>query len=528
MFEYLIINATIADGSGSPLYNADVAVNGDKIEAIGNFSSMEAAKIIDAQDPFLCPGFIDIHTHSDFSLLTDNRAQTALHQGVTSEIVGQCGYSCAPNCSLENLKTMLGYDNSIEISWDSVQGYFDLLEKNRTAINVGAMTGHGSTRKMVIPGGCGTLDDDQLSHFCDILDTALSQGSKGLSVGLEYEPGIYSSTKELTKLCEVVAEHNGVFAAHVRNRDLHYDMGFSEVLGIARRTGVCLEISHISPKFGAPEDAARHAVDMIERCQDSGVEVGMDIIPDNWGPTFMVSALPPWAFEGGLSKTMVRLGNKKQRQLMKEGPSEIWQLVLQKRWDLIRLVNVPGRSELSGKTMHEVGEILGCDPHDAMFDLLLEAGDEMANIFWAGYNFAENFQRELIKRPYCGLISDAQSVANDGPLAGYRGARSVYGWVPLFFEKYVLGDNALFSMAEGVRRLTGLAAQRLRIKDRGFIRPGFKADITLVNPERIKCNASFENPCVYPDGFEYVMVNGSLAINKGQYQGSLGGQTIRH
>ncbi len=528
MFDTLITNATIADGTGSSLYMADVAVIGDKIEAIGNFSSMETAKHIDAEGLVLCPGFIDMHTHSDLSLLNDNRAQTALRQGVTTEIVGQCGFSCTPNSSIENLKSMLGYDDSIEISWNSVEDYFNTLDKKKLAINVAGMTGHGTTRKMVIPGGSGTLNGNQLTRFCEILDTALSQGSKGLSVGLEYEPGIFSSTKELTKLCEVVAKHDAVFAAHVRNRDLHYDMGFSEVLGVARRTGACLEISHVSPKFGAPDDAARHTVEMINRCRRSGIEVGMDIIPDNWGPTFMVSVLPPWAFSGGLSETMVRLGDKKQRQLMKESPSDIWQLVLQKRWDLIRLLNVPGTPELSGKSMKEIGEIFGCDPHDAVFDLLLEAGDDMSNIFWAGYNFSENFQRELLEQPYCGLISDAQTVANDGILSSYRGARSVYGWVPLFFEKYVLGDDALLSIAEGVRRLTGLAAQRFRIKDRGFIRPELKADITLLNPDRIKCKASFGDPCVYPEGFEYVMVNGVLSLVKGQYNGSLAGKTIRH
>lgn len=526
MIDVLIKNGLVIDGEGGAPFHADVAITGGIIATVGDIGAEGASLVIDAAGKMVCPGFIDMHTHSDFTLLVDGRAMSSLHQGVTTEVVGQCGYSCAPCTCAEDLVGVLGYQPGVEVDWRSAGDYLARLERQGVGVNVASLVGHGQLRRCVIPAGRGKASEAQLEAMCALLDTCMQEGFYGLSLGLEYEPGIHADTRELVALARVVAARGGILAAHVRNRDVHYDMAFSEVLSVARITGVRLQISHISPKFGAPDDAVANSLAMVDRLNAKGGKVAFDLIPDNWGPTLMSSVLPIWAHVGGVEATLKHLADPEARERMKASPNPIWQLVLQKRWDLIALFYSPGHPDLVGKTMAEIGEILHCDPHDAAFDLLLAAGEEMSRVIWAGWNFEESMQRELLAHPLCGVISDAQTVAPDGPLAGNTGAPTVYGWVGQFFDRYVK-QGGLFSWEEAVRRITSLPADRMGMTDRGRLHPGLKADITVVDPKAIACRATLREPNRYPDGISHVLVNGKLAVCEGTRAGGLYGQVIR-
>ncbi|WP_300674505.1 amidohydrolase family protein [Desulfoluna sp.] len=527
MIDVLIKNGVVVDGEGGSSFKADVAITGGLISTVGDIGSAEAALIIDAAGKMVCPGFIDLHTHSDFTFLVDGRAMSSIHQGVTTEVIGQCGYSCAPCSCADDLKGILGYQPGVDVDWRSAGDYLARLEKEGVGVNVAALAGHGSLRRCVIPEGRGRATAEQLEAMCALLDTCLQEGFHGLSLGLEYEPGIHADTQELVALARVVAAHDGILSAHVRNRDVHYDMAFSEVISVARITGVRLQISHLSPKFGAPVDAVANSLSMIDRLNASGGEVAFDLIPDNWGPTLMASVLPTWAHVGGIDATLRYLADPEARQKMKASPNPIWQLVLQKRWDLITLFYSPDHPELVGKTMAEIGEALACDPHDAVFDLLLAAGEGMSRVIWAGWNFDESMQQELLAHPLCGVISDAQTVAPDGPLAGNTGAPTVYGWVGQFFDRYVKKEG-LFSWEEAVRRITSLPADRMKMTDRGRLHPGLKADITVMDPDTIACRATLHAPNRYPDGISHVFVNGKLVVSEGKRVGGNYGQVIGH
>ncbi|VFQ44734.1 N-acyl-D-amino-acid deacylase family protein [Desulfoluna butyratoxydans] len=527
MIDVLIKNGVVIDGEGGASFKADVAVKDGLISTVGRIEGDRAALIIDARGQMVCPGFIDLHTHSDFTFLVDGRAQSSLHQGVTTEVVGQCGYSCAPCTNASDLKGLLGYQPGVAVDWRSAGEYLDRLKRGGVGVNVAALVGHGSLRRCVIPEGRGQATDEQLQAMCALLDDSMAQGFHGLSLGLEYEPGIHADTRELVALARVVADRGGILSAHVRNRDVHYDMAFSEVLSVARITGVRLQISHISPKFGAPDDAVANSLAMIDRLNATGGDVAFDLIPDNWGPTLMASVLPSWAHVGGIEATLGYLSDPEARAKMKVSPNPIWQLVLQKRWDLITLFFSPTHPELVGKTMAEIGTILGCDPHDAAFDLLRASGQEMAQVIWAGWNFDESMQRELLAHRLCGVISDAQTVAPDGPLSGNTGAPTVYGWVGQFFQRYVK-QAGLLSWEEAVRRITSLPADRMRMTDRGRIHPGLKADITVMSPETIACRATLHEPNRYPDGISHVLVNGEVVIEGGKRVTGNHGRVIRH
>lgn len=516
MFEILITNAKIVDGTGASPYLADIAVKGDKIDAIGNLASLPAKDIIDASGKIVTPGFIDMHTHSDFTLLLDPRAESAIRQGVTSEVVGQCGFGATPLPDKSIVKNLFGYHPAVEPTWDSPLSYFNTIEKASPAVNMGALVGHAPLRYAAIKGGQGSADQKAIDHMCNNLDEALKIGYFGLSIGLEYEPGIHATTEELLALAKVVAKHDGIFACHVRNRDVYYDMAFSEVISIARQTGVRLQISHISPKYGAPEDAVKNTIDMIERCNRSGARVGFDIIPDNFGPTIMASVLPDWVLEGGIDGALRHLAKESSRVMIKKNPGKIWRLVTDKRWERIYLVNGLEKSSMIGKTIEEIAKENGIkDPFDAILDMLLNAGRDMFAITWAGWNFDENMQKQILSHDLCGVISDARTVAPDGILGSQTGAPSVYGWIPQFFERYVINEKIL-RLETAVHKLTGLPALRHKIDNRGLLRPGLMADITILDLETIKCMATLKDSRCFPLGIETVIVNGAITLNNSE------------
>lgn len=526
MFKTLIKNGTIVDGTGSSSYHADIGISGGIIKAIGDFSSLTSPTVIDAQGLIVCPGFIDIHTHSDFTLISDPRAMSAIHQGVTCEVIGQCGFGAAPLKEKATAKKLFGYHPSVTPSWDSFASYLSTLSLAGPAVNVASLVGHAVLRYAAIPGGQGKASQSAIEQMCAMLEDALTHGYWGLSIGLEYEPGIHATTDELLALAKVVAKHDGLMACHVRNRDLYYDMAFAEVISIARQTGVKLQISHISPKYGAPADAVKNTLTMIEQCNAQGGRVGFDIIPDNWGPTTMASILPDWMYEDGIEGALEQLNSKELRAKAKQRPNPIWRLVLDKRWDLIRLVSWTGESSMVGKTIEEIANDRSVeDPHDAVFDLLLEAGKDMFSVTWAGWNFAEEDQKQLLVHELCGIISDAQTVAPDGPLREKAGAPSVYGWVAQFIERYVKEDP-LLTLEQAVHKITGLPASRMGFKDRGLIRPGQRADLTIFDLESMHCNATLAESRLFPSGLHHVLVNGDLTLTHSKLTGVRAGMVV--
>ena len=516
MLDLMIKNGTIVDGTGHAPYAGDIGITGDRISVIGDLAGDQAHEVIDASGLIVAPGFVDIHTHSDFTLLVDPRAESQIHQGVTLELVGQCGHSLAPINGPEDLGgAIFGLHPSVEITWKTFDDYLGRLEKAKPGLNVGALVGHGPLRLMVMQGAPrpGTLDE--IDRMARLLDEALEQGGFGFSTGLEYQPGKEARTDELAALCRVAAEHGGFYATHVRNRDIYYDLAFAEAISTARNSGVRLQISHINPKFGRPDSAMSHTLRMIDRARCDGVAVGFDLMTGNWNHTALGAFLPSWAFEGGLAGVLDLLTSPEGRRRLKYDPQPIWQAVPRGEWDRIRLFTSEVHPEYIGQTMTEIARNRGADPHDTVFDLLLEEGEGAARLLVVGDNFSEEDIELALTDPCCGIISDTAAIAPDGPYAGLKMAPLTYNWIPHFFQNFVR-ERKLLSLEEGVRRVTSLPAGTIGLSDRGVLRAGAKADVTIFNFETIRDNATIEDPNQFPTGIEHVVVNGRPTIQNGK------------
>ena len=526
----VIEHASLYDGSGRALRAADVFIADDRIAdiaAAGALGALACDERIDGAGLALCPGFIDLHTHSDATLLADGGADNELLQGVTTEVIGNCGYSCAPLARPDDIRRLaLGTQRGFEVDWTDFDGYLTRLQSARPGTNVAALVGHGALRCCAMCGAPRVASTDEVLEMQRLLSASLDAGAFGFSSGLEYAPGSSATVDEIESLCKIAAQRGALYTTHVRNRDLRYASGVGEALDAARRSGVRTQISHLQPKFGAPAHAAAHCLEMIAQARADSADVGYDIIPHTWGPTMMASVLPAWAFEGGVGELLRRLGDPSLRGALKRNPQPLWQLVVQRRWDDIVLFHCESAPDLIGLTMAEIGRRRNTDPHDAALDLLRDEGDALLSASWAGHNFTETDVALLLQADGAGVISDAVSSASNGPVGELRWSPSSHGWAARFLQHYVR-EGGLMSREEAVYRLTGLPAQRLGLRDRGCIRTGAMADLVLLNFDALEDRSDVAHPNRSPAGIRHVMVNGEWAVRDGLRTNVRAGQVLR-
>lgn len=525
-----IANATLYDGSLSPPLAADVLIEGDRVAAVtapGALDTLTCDERIEAEGLALCPGFIDLHTHSDATLLADGGADNELLQGVTTEVIGNCGHSCAPLARPDDIRRLaLGTQRGFEVSWTDFDGYLTRLGAGRPGTNVAALVGHGALRCCAMCGEPRAATNDEVDTMQRLLCESLDAGAFGFSTGLEYAPGSSATVEEIEILAQATARRGALYTTHVRSRDSRYASGVGEALDAARRTGARTQISHLQPKFDAPAHAAAHCLEMIDRARADGADVAYDIIPHTWGPTMMASLLPAWAFEGGLGVLLKRLGDPGEREALKRNPQPLWQLVAQRRWDDIILFHCESARDCIGLTMAEIGRKRGADPHDAALDLLRNEGDALYAASWVGRNFVEADVSLLLQQAGAGVISDAVSTPGDGPLGALRWSPSSHGWSARFLRHYA-EECGLMSRQEAIHRLTRQPAERLGLTDRGRIERGAAADLVLLDFDALADRSDLAHPHRSPAGIRHVMVNGEWAVRDGQRSGARSGRVLR-
>jgi N-acyl-D-aspartate/D-glutamate deacylase len=526
----VIEHVSLYDGSARAPRAADVLAVDDRIAAIeapGGLSTFACDERIDAAGLALCPGFVDLHTHSDATLLVDGGADSELLQGVTTEVIGNCGHSCAPLVQREDIRRLaLGTQRGFDVDWTAFDGYLTRLQAARPGTNVAALVGHGALRCCAMCGAPRPASADEVRAMQRLLDESLDAGACGFSTGLEYAPGNMAAVEEIEALCVTTARRGAIYTTHVRNRDARYASGVGEALDAARRSGVRTQISHLQPKYGAPAGAAVHCLEMIAQARAGGADVGYDIIPHTWGPTMMASVLPAWAHAGGPDALLSRLADPGQREALKQNPQPLWQLVVQRRWDDIVLFHCESAPALVGMTMAEIGRRRGTDPHDAALDILRDEGDALYAASWAGHNFVESDVALLLRQAEAGVISDAVSTAAGSPLDALRWSPSSHGWTARFLCHYA-HEQRLMSREEAVHRLTGLPAQRLGLTDRGRIEAGAVADLVLLDFDALADQSSLADPLRSPSGVRHVMVNGAWAVRDGVRTRERSGRVLR-
>lgn len=515
MFDVLIVNGRVVDGTGNPPFRADVAIAGGKIAAVGKLAGATAATTIDARGQIVCPGFIDIHSHADWTLLVDPRAESAVRQGVTTVVLGNCGHSAAPLRSPSDVSNVvLGYlrDDGVAVRWRRFGEYLDVVQQRRPAVNVASLVGHNAVRVAAMGYETRPATEDEVAAMQRLVAEALDDGAVGFSTGLEYTPGNSATTEEIVALCRVAADRDKFYATHVRQRDYQALEAAREAFQIVEASGVRLLFSHMPPRVWAPRRAAEEMLGMIERAAERGLDASFDSIVYTWGASTLAGGmLPRWAFEGGIQATLARLRDPAARERIKAHRTPMFKSVVTGHWDKLVLYYSERNPQYCGRTFAEIGRDRGKDPHDAILDVMAEEGEGLYGMMWAGEAFDEREMAEALRHPLCIIESDGLTLAHDGPLARMHHPFT-YGWTARALGQYVR-EQRLMPLEEAIRKMTSFPAQKLGLRDRGLLREGLWADVVVFDPSTVRDNTTLADPDAYPSGFSWVLVNGQVVFD---------------
>jgi N-acyl-D-aspartate/D-glutamate deacylase len=519
-FDCVIRGGTVFDGRGAAPARADVAVSDGRIAACGDIGDADCREI-DATGLFVAPGFIDIHSHSDYTLLVDPRAVSALHQGVTLEVIGNCGHGCFPirDPALAT-KAIYGYSDAVDLSWRTAGEYFDRLAGAMPAVNVLSLVPNGQLRLSTLGLADRGATDDELQTMEGLLEESLAEGAWGLSTGLEYATESGATEAELAALCRPVAEAGGFYATHTRQRDAGSPAAVAEALRVAAAARVRLQLSHLIPRSG-PEEGTE-CIALVERAHDRGLDVAFDMHTRRFGLTHLYAALPAAVLSGSKDTLTENLRDHAARERMKTHRSI---LSAGGDWSRVMLLDNPIWPQYARTDLATIAADRGAEPHDAVFDLLLDAVDDLHGLMVAIDCYSEGQQREAFQHRLCMPAADATTLTPDVPLAAsqFHGA---YTWAAWFY-RFMVREQQLLEPAEAVHRLTGLPAERLGLRDRGVLESGARADIVVFDPEQYgECGTMFE-PNRPAKGVEHLLVNGVLSLGGGELTRERAGEVLR-
>lgn len=529
-FDLLIKNGRIIDGSGRAAYAADVAIKGDRIVQIGNLSKATATHTIDAQGLVVAPGFIDMLGQSETYLLIDPRAMSKVMMGITTEITGE-GESIAPinERQIREQQDFLKRFN-LTIDWRTLDEYFKRLEKQGSGVNLGTFVGATQVREYVIGYDDRAPTAQEIEQMKKLVADAMREGALGLSSSLQYVPARFAKTDELIELAKVARQFGGIYATHQRSEGHAIDASLNEVFEIAQKAQIPVEIWHLKTAYKKNWGRMPHVLDRIKQARDRGLDITADIYPYIAGSTALSASLPPWAQEGGVEKMLARLRDPQTRQRLKKEISEE-----QTEWENIYLGSggpsgvligsVVNREleSLQGKRISEIAAEQKKDPLDTVFDLILADHGQTGAIY---FMMSEADMRAAMQSPFVSFCTDSGSRATDGPLAGSKSHPRGWGSYPRILGRYVR-EEKLLSIEAAIHKMTGAPAARVGLRDRGLIREGMFADITIFDPAKVIDRATFESPNQYPIGIEYVFVNGKISVDKGQRTSALAGRVLR-
>jgi N-acyl-D-amino-acid deacylase len=520
-FDILIKDGRIIDGSGNPWFKSDIGIIQDRIEAIGFLDRFDAKRVIDACNLVVSPGFIDIHGHSDYTVVIDPRVESKIRQGVTTEVLGQCGKSPAPLTDdlREYNKKFLGSQLPVDfkVNWESLEEYLNLIDRNGASFNVVALVGQGTVRHNVL----GVVDrpptESEMEHMKDMVAKALKEGAFGMSSGLVTTPSCYADTTELVELAKVVAEFDGVYFCHIRGEGIQLFNAINEALEIAKRSGVSLEIPHFKASGRENWGKTGKALSLIEEARMEGIDVTIDQYPWTASSIGLSALLPPWVHEGGNEKLLDRLKSPEIRKKIVDEPAR-----LTRDLDSVVIAFADSNPQYEGMKVTDIARMENKEPMEAVFDLLIMEKAQVSMIY---FGMSEDDVRQVMKSPYVMFCSDGRGISPKGIYGKAKPHPRYYGSFPRVLGHYV--REGVISIQEAVRKMTSAPSQRLGLKDRGLLRENFMADITVFDPKTIKNEATYTDPHRFPTGIPYVIVNGRIVIDGSEHTGELPGKALR-
>ena len=534
--DLLIRGGKIVDGTGNPWFLGAVAIRGDRIEAVGSLDpQVTAHQIIDATNLIVAPGFIDIHSHSDMTLLEDGSAQSKIRQGVTTEILGEDSSAGPSKGKRPPRSTTYG---SVPLTWTTLGGYFDVLERQGMAVNVASYVGLGTLLDCVQGDSLGRPDGPRLNEMKVLLDEAMNEGAIGLSTMLA-SPGEFAiKTQDLVELCQVVKRHGGLFSSHIRNEGTNVFESVEEVISVGRSTGVPVDIIHLKIADKSLWGRMKDIVRLIDQARSEGVNVQANVYPYTRGNNDLVSIIPPWAHEGGKTQLIARLRDRSMRDRLKReirtGLPGWYNHYTAVGGDWSRMLVSghlsPINQPFEGQTMDRIvaaksaGIAPPPDALDVLFDFLIEENGSISTIY---AHHSENDMNFALVQPWCSAGSDGSALAIDGPLRrGHPHPRN-FGTFPRILGEYVR-NRQLLRLEDAVRKMTSLNAAKVSLVDRGLLKPGHFADIVIFDGAKVIDHSTYLEPFQYSTGINTVIVNGKLVLDNGQPGRSRPGRALRH
>jgi N-acyl-D-amino-acid deacylase len=529
-YDLVIRNGRIVDGSGRPGYKADVAVKGDRIIRIGNLRNAKAARLINAAGMVVAPGFIDMLGQSETYLLIDPRAMSKVMMGVTTEITGE-GESIAP-ISERLIKEQDDFNRrfNLKMDWRTLDEYFRRLTQQGSGVNLGTFVGATQVREYVIGFDNRPPTPDELQQMKQLVAEAMMDGALGLSTSLQYVPARFATTGEIIELAKVARKHGGIYATHQRSEANALDESLKEVFEIARRAQIPVEIWHLKTAYKKNWGRMPEVLGKIRRARAAGLDITADVYPYIAGSTSLSACLPPWVLEGGTEKMLARVGDPRIRQQLKKEittDSKDWENIYLGSGGaggvLISSVVNRDLESMQGKRISQIAEEQKKEPLDALFDLILADHGQTGAIY---FMMSEADLRAAMASPFVSFCTDSGARAVDGPLSRAKSHPRGWGSYPRILGRYVREEH-LLTLEKAVQKMTGMPARRVSLSDRGFLREGMYADITIFDPQRVIDHATFEMPNQYPEGIEYVIVNGQISVDQGKRTPALSGRPIR-
>ncbi|MEU4673765.1 D-aminoacylase [Amycolatopsis sp. NPDC023774] len=525
--DLVVRGAQVADGTGDPLTRQDVGITGDRITEVAGPGSLMGTRVLDADGLVLAPGFIDMHSHSDLQLLANPDHLAKVSQGVTTEVLGQDGLSYAPvdDIVLETLRRQLaGWNDDpagFDWNWRSVGEYLDRLDRG-VAVNAAYLVPQGTVRMLAVGWENRPATEPELDRMKELVATGLEEGAFGLSSGLTYTPGMYADTAELVELCRVVGEHGGYYSPHHRSYGKGALEAFAEMVDVSRRADCPLHLAHATMNFAVNKGKAPELLKLLDDALDAGGDITLDTYPYLPGATYLSALLPSWATEGGLDATLARLSDADTRERIRveiEETGSDGAHGVPIDWSGIEINGVrrPGNAGLVGHSVAASASAQGKTPAELYFATLVDERLGTSCLMHIGHE--ENVRAIMRHRTHTG--------GSDGLLVGDRPHPRAWGTFPRYLGRYVR-ELGVLGLADCVAHLTGRAARRLRLADRGLVRPGYAADLVLFDPATITDTATFENPRQPAKGISHVFVNGVAAIEDTHPTGALAGHSLRH
>lgn len=525
-YDLLVTNAQIVDGTGGTLRRGSIAITDGKIAAVGEVNGT-ARRTIDAKGRAVSPGFIDMHSHSDMPLVTDGDAQSKIRQGVTTEVIGESG-SIAPRKQA-----------SETMPWTDFAGYFDVLGKSGTAVNLISYVGLGQVREVAVGEADVKPTPDQLTAMKALVSTAVDQGAFGVSTGLIYPPNAYQSLDELVELSQVAGARGGLYASHLRHDGRRLREGIEEAIAIGERAKMPVHVFHIKVTGQANFGRMKEVVELVEAARARGVRVTADQYPYVASSTSLTATLPQWALDGGADQLVARLQDRATRARIRRDmadPNAAWDNRYQSAgtWQNVQLASI-GRTrgareqgesvnrKYEGMRVEEAAKLAGKDPFDFVFDLLVEERGSVGCVYFI---MSEDDLELALRQPWVAIGSDGSAFATEGPLrAGVPHPRS-FGTFPRVLGRYVR-ERKVIPLEEAVRRMTSLPAETLGLADRGTLAAGRWADLVIFDPASVADRATFEDPFQYPVGIDTVIVNGQVVLDEGTHTGARPGRVLK-